>query len=290
MDSYSLADVLVTWDCDGYRLAPGPYMEKFRYEGPWEGEVIPLRGKLEPLSGYREYPLLLKQEIYSVYQVHDERLLLYHWAYLRDGYGIWLDRIDQGREDVISFDTALETQRPLPADWFFGVSGLHRALLRKRRPVLHASYVAWRSSAILFAAPSGTGKSTQARLWVENEDCEIINGDRVLLGKRQGVWHAFGFPNCGSSQICVNRALPIRAIVVLEQGGENRVEMLSVSQKLRSLVSGMAIYRWDERDVQNAVDLGAELLEKVPVIKLVCRPDREAVEVLKNYLKGEVLC
>lgn len=290
MDRYNLADVLVTWDCDGYTLAPGSHMDIFRHDGPWQGEVIALRGKLEPLSVYREYPLLLEQEIYSVYQVRDERLLLYHWAYLRDGYGIWLDRIDQGREDVVSFDPALGTQLPLPASWFFGVSGLHRALLRKQRPVLHGSYIDWNGSAILFTAPSGTGKSTQARLWKECEGSEIINGDRVLLGKRQNIWHAFGFPNCGSSQICVNRALPIRAIVVLEQGSENRVEQLSVSQKLRSLVSGMAIYHWDERDVQNAVELGAELLSKVPVVKLVCRPDRDAVAVLKEYLKGEGAC
>ncbi|WP_370839368.1 hypothetical protein [Intestinibacter bartlettii] len=31
---------------------------------------------------------------------------------------------------------------------------------------------------ILFSAPSGTGKSTQADLWEKYENAEIINGDR----------------------------------------------------------------------------------------------------------------
>lgn len=285
MEQYCIGDVLLSWDGGGYSMHNGEFMEQFRHEGPWQGEKILLRGRYEPLTPYRDCPLLLERDLFSVYDVDGERLLLYHWSYLRDGYGIWLDRLAQGREDVVSFDPAMDAQIPLYADWFFGVSGLHKALILKDRPILHASYIDIGGSALLFTAPSQTGKTTQAKLWERHAGAEIINGDRALLGKRDGVWHAYGFPNCGSSDICVNRTLPIRAIVVLRQGAENRVKSMSSMEKLRSLVSGMVLYHWDGSDVQKALALAEDLITNVPVIKLVCRPDAQAVEGLKEYLE-----
>lgn len=290
MNAYNIGDVLVTFDAGGYPLQKGPYTEKFRHEGPWDGERIALEGRLEPLAQYREYPLLLEQQLYSVYEVNGERLLLYHWSYLPDGYGIWLDRISRGRSDVCSFDPAMLTQIPMTADWFFGVSGLHKALLMKGRPVLHASYIEWKGSGILFTAPSGTGKSTQAKLWNRYENTPILNGDRVLLAKKNGIWHAYGFPNCGSSEVCENRTLPVRAIVVLQQGPENRILPMTAAQKLRSIAAGVVNYNWDSEDIHATVELAGNLATQIPVVKLVCRADREAVEVLKMYLEGEEPC
>lgn len=287
MEQYCIGDVLLCWDGGGYRLQEGGFMERFRQEGPWQGDRVCLRGKFEPLTPYRDCPLLLERDLFSVYDVDGERLLLYHWSYLRDGYGIWLDRVIQGREDAVSFDPAMVTQIPLPADWFFGVCGLHELMLLRGRPVFHASYIDIGGSAILFAAPSQTGKTTQAILWEQHFGAQMINGDRVLLGKRKGIWHAYGFPNCGSSDVCVNRTLPIRAIVVLRQSPENRVEQLTAIEKLRSLVSGMVVYNWDSADVEMTFQLAQELISEIPVVRLCCRPDAEAVAVLKEYLEVE---
>ena len=42
---------------------------------------------------------------------------------------------------------------------------LSRILLHQGGLILHASYIIWNDRGILFTAPSGTGKSTQAGLW-----------------------------------------------------------------------------------------------------------------------------
>lgn len=288
MEQYLIGDVLLSWDGGGYKMQKGEFMESFRHEGSWDGERITLRGTYESLSPYRAYPLLLEKELFSVYDVDGERLLLYHWSYLRDGYGVWLDRVAQGREDAVSMDPAMDTQIPLLPDWFFGVSGLHKALLMKKRPILHASYIDVGGAAVLFTAPSETGKTTQARLWEQYAGAEVINGDRALLGERDGVWHAYGFPNCGSSDVCVNRTLPVRAIVVLRQGEENRIEPMSMGEKLRSLIAGMVLYHWDGTDVQMALAAAEQLIAKIPVVRFICRPDAQAVEVLKKYLEEEI--
>lgn len=59
--------------------------------------------------------------------------------------------------------------------------GLERLLLSRQGLLLHASFIRWQDRGILFSAPSGTGKSTQADLWVRHRGAEVINGDRAAL-------------------------------------------------------------------------------------------------------------
>ena len=47
--------------------------------------------------------------------------------------------------------------------------GLEALLHQNRGLLLHASFIRWQGSGILFSAPSGTGKSTQANLWVQHQ-------------------------------------------------------------------------------------------------------------------------
>lgn len=285
MDSFLIGNIFIQWQCDGYRLLRGEFTEKFRYDGDWSGKTVILRGKMEPLEPYTHYPKLREEKLYDIYHVNGENLHLYNWAYLKIAYGVWPDRITEGRADVCSFDPAMNRQIPLDYDWFFGVCGLHKLFLRENSPVLHASYIDIGGQALLFTAPSETGKSTQAQLWCDYAGAELINGDRVLLGEKDGVWHAYGYPNCGSSQVCVNRTLPIRAIAVLRQGSENRVERLSPAEQIRSLASGMAVYSWDAGEISQALTIASRICGGVPVIRLVCRPDEDAVNVLKSYLE-----
>ena len=139
----------------------------------------------------------------------------------------------------------------------------------------------------MFIAPSRTGKSTQAELWRQYAGAEIINGDRALVKKKDGVWHSFGYPCCGSSDICMNRTLPLEAIVVLEQGTENKIEKISYAKKIRALVTGTELFRWNQGEIENAFKLAEELAAEIPIIKLVCLPNEDAVESLQKYLEEQ---
>lgn len=285
MDSFLIGNLLIHWQCPDFCLRRGEFMDRFRYHGEWSGKTFTLQGKMEPLEPYTHYPKLREEKLYDIYDVNGELLHLYRWSYLNIGYGVWADRLAREENPVCSFDPAMSRQLPPDLDWFFGVCGLHKLFLREQRPVLHASYVDIGGKALLFTAPSETGKSTQAQLWHDYAGAELINGDRVLLGEENGVWHAYGYPNCGSSAVCVNRTLPVRAIVVLQQGRENRVEPLTAAEQIRSLVSGMVLYPWDSSEISQGLTAASRICAHVPVIRLVCRPDAEAVRVLKDYLE-----
>lgn len=285
MDTYKIGDILLHWDSE-YTLAPGRFMELFRHENTCGENDIYLKGRIEPLEQYTAYPLLESKGVYDLYDVNGERLLLYHWGYHRNAYGVWVSRIQQSRADACSFDPRILDSEPIHADWFLGVCGLQKALLQRGCPVLHASFVEHKGQAILFTAPSETGKSTQANLWRQYAGARIINGDRVLLGRRGDTWYAHGFPACGSSNICENRSVPLGAIVVLSQSKENRVIPMPAAQKIKSLVSGMVLYAWNGPDLDMTLELAQDIANKIPIVQLACRPDKEAVEVLGQYLEN----
>lgn len=152
---------------------------------------------------------------------------------------------------------------------------------------LHSSFITHNGQAILFSAPSGTGKSTQAALWEQYAHAEQINGDRSVIRCVDGVWTAFGFPFAGSSGIYKNKSAPIRAIVVLRQTPENTIERLAAPEAFRLLYSETAIQRWNTQGHAAAVDLLIRLSAAVPVYRLCCTPDARAVDLLQTTLASQ---
>ena len=110
---------------------------------------------------------------------------------------------------------------------FVSLLALEKRMLERSALVLHTAFMVYRDQAVLFSAPSGTGKSTQANLWETYRGTRTANGDRCLLRKENGIWKAEGWPVCGSSGICHVESHPIRAIVMLSQAPENQIQRLS---------------------------------------------------------------
>lgn len=149
---------------------------------------------------------------------------------------------------------------------------------------LHSSHVNVGGRALLFSAPSGTGKSTQADLWEKYAGGEIINGDRTLLRKKDGVWHAYGCPMCGTSGIHKQGDEPIHAIVMLSQGTENTVRRLSAGEAFQRIYPEITVPRWNRELVLRAMELLDDVMAQVPIYALSCTPDERAVEALREAI------
>lgn len=279
MKQFLIGNVLLQIDYAGIPVISEGNLQKFRYDGIWEGETVQLVCSSEPLSRYTEQVLKRDNHVFGIYSYQGKQILIYHWGNLFHGFCVRPDQF------TITFDPAMYTQTPIREDWFFSICAFHRQMLNRRACVLHASYVDIGGEAILFTGPSGIGKSTQADLWTRHAGAQIINGDRALLRKINGKWHVFGYPCCGTSGVCINRNLPLRAIVVLSQAQENRVIHFSAAEKIRTLVSATELYPWDPEEIGMAVDISQEIAFEIPVVNLRCRPDRDAVEVLKAFLE-----
>lgn len=278
---YRIGNLMVQMNCAEVYGKRGTFMDRFRHEGDWTGEILELSSSTEPLEPWLAEKMMGDNGVYEIHRHEGELLLSYHWGNQYHGFVVRPDRFS------VIFSPKMEVQPPIPDDWFFSVCGFHRQLLKRNACILHASYIDAGGKAILFSAPSGTGKSTQAALWERHAGAEIINGDRAVLRKRAGQWHAFGYPCCGSSRISLNRTLPLGAIVILKQGTDNRIEKMSAGQKIRTLASAMEFYPWDQSEMNSVFDLALKISAEVPVVLQICRPDQNAVETLKYYLVGE---
>lgn len=158
------------------------------------------------------------------------------------------------------------------------------SLLRNDVIILHSNFIIHNNESILFTAPSGTGKSTQGSLWEKYKGAEVINGDRSAIGKRNGEYFAYGFPFSGSSNICKNKDAKIKAIVTIEQGSKNEVKRLSKMEAFKFLLKEVAINRWNKEELNIAMTLIEELINRVPILHLCCKPDKEATDVLYKEL------
>lgn len=153
--------------------------------------------------------------------------------------------------------------------------------------LLHSSFIRVEDKAILFTAPSGTGKSTQAELWRKYRGSEVINGDRTAVVPTDEGMLAYGIPYCGTSGISKNAKLPVAAIVCLSQAPENRIEALRGLKAFRNLWAGCSVNVWDKEDVARCTDTVMETIRQVPVLHLGCTPDKSAVQTLEKYLREE---
>ncbi len=163
-------------------------------------------------------------------------------------------------------------------------AGFSHLLLQNGLCILHSACILLDGQAILFSAPSGTGKSTQADLWALHRCARIVNGDRTLL-RADGTAHGVYFS--GESSYCEPFQAPIRAIVCLTQAPKSSVCRIVGAEALRALYSQCAFDLHNAEEVSQAIDLLINLTSRIPIYRLNATADTSAVEVLENALREE---
>ncbi len=175
-------------------------------------------------------------------------------------------------------------------DWLRRVllyCSLPHIMLERKRLMLHSSYIVTDRGGIVFCAPSGRGKSTQADLWSRYRNAEVINGDRSILccsdDREEGVT-AYSMPFCGTSGICRNRDSRLRAAVTIGWARESSAHPLRGVSAVRALLENSVVESWRRDENRKAAELAMDIASAVPVIRLDCRPDESAVEALEKTL------
>lgn len=164
---------------------------------------------------------------------------------------------------------------------------IRQLLLNYNAMVLHSSEVIVSGKGILFTAPSGTGKSTQAMLWNKYENAEFVCNDRTLIRRLDGEHYTYGYPIDGSIPKCRNEKHELAAIIVLRQGSENSIERLSALKALKYLMEQTVLDTWNRQTISTINQEWIDILKQHPVYLFTCRPDREAVVCLKQQLKKD---
>ena len=141
--------------------------------------------------------------------------------------------------------------------------------------LLHGAVVAVKDKAWLFTAPSGTGKTTHIRLWLDHiEGSYVVNGDKPLIHIGEEVT-AYGTPWAGKEGMQKNVGVKLCGIVILERGKENSIRRTTLSQSLPTLIQQS--YRPNEKKgLEKTLELIGKLGNRIPLYRLQCNMLPEA--------------
>lgn len=154
--------------------------------------------------------------------------------------------------------------------------------------VLHSAAVAYKEQAVLFSAPSETGKSTHANLWKQfyGPDVHLFNDDTPVIKTKNGQLTACGTPWSGKTEINLNREYPLKGIVFLKQAKTNAIRTLSTAEAAAQLLS-----QTRKPVFEALMDMHMELISRIitdtPIYELGCTISREAVDLVKDTLFQE---
>ena len=146
--------------------------------------------------------------------------------------------------------------------------------------LIHASLVVKDGKAYAFLGRSGTGKSTHARLWLENlPGARLLNDDNPVIYIKEGRVFASGSPWSGKTPCYINEEYPLAGIVRLNQAPQNKIVRLGSLQSYAALLPSCSCMKWDSRQSKAVSDTVMEVVSEVPVWHLDCLPDADAAHL-----------
>lgn len=206
---------------------------------------------------------------------------------LKDGSLTALIRMDGAitRAEVVARDIEPLGGASLQVRQFNMLAEVFRYVVLKRGGMIfHSSALSYKGEAILFSAPSGTGKSTHTKLWCQHvEGAEVFNDDSPAIMMENGVPVAYGTPWSGKSIVNLNVRLPIRAIVFLERGEINSIRRLTGKDAFLHVAS-QSFYVPFTGLLPALLDVQECIVNNVSTYKLACNISKEAVNTVYNQL------
>lgn len=158
---------------------------------------------------------------------------------------------------------------------------------RKQMLKVHASVTELNGRALVFMGVSGTGKSTHSRLWRQFvSGATLLNDDEPIVRfMPDGSVRVYGCPWSGSTPCYRAESAEVVAFVHLYQAPENKLSQLSGRAAFDSLYSSTAFMLSEPKSQFASFNTVADILERIPLYRLDCRPDEEAVSLTHSLLK-----
>ena len=154
--------------------------------------------------------------------------------------------------------------------------------------IMHAAVVAVDGKAYAFTAPSGTGKTTHIRLWLDllGDRAKVVNGDKPLFRFVDGVLYACGTPWQGKEHMGENIMCPVQGICFLEQNPENHIRPLGMQEVIQRIFRQLLVPT-EENEFNCYWALLEKMLETIPFYLLQCNRDLEAARLSYETMRRE---
>lgn len=165
---------------------------------------------------------------------------------------------------------------------------LSEALIDYDTILFHSSALAVDGQGYLFAALSGTGKSTHSRLWREmyGDRVTMINDDKPFIHVGEDEVRVYGSPWNGKHHLGTNTSVPVKAICILTRDTTNHIERIKADEAFAILYQ--QTYRSkDPAKLAHTIDLITRMADKVSLYRLGCNMDPDAARVSYEGMNHE---
>ena len=153
-------------------------------------------------------------------------------------------------------------------------------LYKYNRVLLHGAAIEHQGLGYLFIAPSGVGKSTHIKLWMENiEGVTVINGDKPIIDDNGYI---YGTPWSGKEGWNTNKSTKLAGIVILYRDSYNHIEETTYCDNLSSVLN--QVYKDGNFDI--SISIVDKAFKNIPIYKLGCTKDKEAAKICLDYIKN----
>ena len=164
------------------------------------------------------------------------------------------------------------------------------ALLPFGRAVFHGAAFVWRQKAWIFAAPSGTGKTTQYRLWklLFGDEIQMLCGDKPVIEIEHGGTTVFPSPWRGKENMGNRITAPLGGIIILEQEKENSIRRLLPREAAGRIYLQFMFSRKTKEQLLAVCSLEHRLLSTAPVWLLKNRGDEASAMLCRETIEKEL--
>ena len=161
------------------------------------------------------------------------------------------------------------------------------ALISKDTFLMHCSALSIDGCGYLFAAHSGTGKSTHARMWrqVFGDKVIMVNDDKPFIKITGNGALVYGSPWNGKHSLSTNICVPIKAICFLERGTQDKISPVNPDFALNHIFDQLP-RSTDPAYTLRLLELVDKLLTNTPLYRLECTPTENAAKVAYTGITG----
>ncbi len=183
-------------------------------------------------------------------------------------------------EDEISAEAAQYGDRTFSNGYCESIC-LYRAIAEKLPSydgfVFHGAAVNICGKGYIFAARSGTGKTTHISLLLDNypDDVTIINGDKPIIRRIGQAWFVCSTPWAGKEGWKRNTSAPLAGIVLLERSEHNFIEKTEPRDHFDAVMGQVYLPRCGEGQLKT-FELIDKMSEETDFYRLGCNMEPDA--------------
>lgn len=132
----------------------------------------------------------------------------------------------------------------------------------------------------LFVGHSGAGKSTTARMWLNQPGAQVLSDDRIILRFSESGLRMHGTPWHGDAGLAAQQSAALHQILFLEHGRQNRVVALERSTAAAELYVRCFVPHYLQHGIALVLELVDRVVAAIPAYRLEFLPDPSAIQAV----------